>query len=113
MFLQPLDSQGVWRLKQEEGRACLLSLAVRVGPQAWGTGAQVGPQELCLAAGNKGTPRVAKFFHIEEERAACSWRGQPARASVTPPLLAAWQHCLHLRGVPQLRVARQSEGEKW
>ena len=59
-----------------------------------------GPQELRLAAGNKGTPRVAKFFHIEEERASCSWRGQPTKASVTLPLLAAWQHCLHLQVSP-------------
>ena len=63
-----------------------------------------GPQELHLAAGNKGTPRVAKFFHTEEERAeepaACSWRGQPTKASVTPSLLFAWQQCLYLQGIP-------------
>lgn len=99
IVLQPLDSPGVWRLKQEEGRACLLSLARMGGAPGLGDWCPVGPQELCLAAGSsKGTPRVAKSFTLKR-RAACSWRGQPPGASVTL-LLAAWQHCLHLRCPP-------------
>lgn len=53
-----------------------------VGTQAWGT-APRWTSELCLAAGNKGTPRVAKSFTLKR-RVACSWRGQ-ARKGLSDP----------------------------
>ena len=48
MLLRPLDSQGVWWLKREEGRAGLLSRVVQEGTQARGTGAQVGTSGVAL-----------------------------------------------------------------